>query len=180
MTTQKIAHNRDKSPRQVQSGITLTRLRRFDRSLPMSLLKAHEAVLRTFMPHLRAHDLSTQQWRVMRALAENEALDVSELAERCSLLRPSVSRIVQNLVARGIVHREVCSRDSRRSLVSITPTGLAVIEEIAPESEARYDYIESRFGEENLTQLYNLLQNLVDALDEPPAFGELKGERLPD
>ncbi len=180
MATQKIANKMETDSKQVQSGTTLTRLRRFDRSLPMSLLKAHEAVLRTFIPHLRAHDLSTQQWRVMRALAENKALDVSELAERCSLLRPSVSRIVQNLEARGIVGREVCTRDSRRSLVSITPQGLAVIDEIAPESEARYDYIESRFGEENLTQLYELLQLLVEVLDMPPAFGELTGERLPE
>ena len=59
---------------------TASNMRRFDQSLPMTLLKAHEAVLRTFIPHLRAHDLSTQQWRVMRALAESESLDVSELA----------------------------------------------------------------------------------------------------
>ena len=62
---------------------TLSSLRRFDRSLPMSLLKAHESVLRMFIPHLRAHDLSPQQWRVMRALADTDALDVSELSEAC-------------------------------------------------------------------------------------------------
>jgi len=145
----------------------LTNMRRFDRSLPMSLLKAHEAVLRTFIPHLRAHDLSTQQWRVMRALAEVDALDVSELAEACSLLRPSVSRIVQNLEGRGIIVRQPCGRDSRRSLVKITEKGLNMIAEIAPESELRYDYIESRFGTKNLTQLYELLHELVDALDDP-------------
>lgn len=135
----------------------------------MSLLKAHEAVLRTFIPHLRAHDLSTQQWRVMRALAEVEALDISELADVCSLLRPSVSRIVQNLQSRDIVGRSACPNDSRRSLVSITAKGRGLIAEIAPESESRYDFIEARFGAENLNKLYDLLHDLVDALaDVPP------------
>ena len=178
MNRQKRSATKNKKPAAAQGG-ALTSMRRFNRSLPMSLLKAHEAVLRTFIPHLRAHDLSTQQWRVMRALVENEALDVSELSEACALLRPSVSRIVQNLEGRGIVNRGPCPRDSRRSLVSITVKGRGLIEEIAPESEARYDYIESRFGAKNLTQLYELLQELVDALDDPaPAFGDLTGEQL--
>jgi len=162
----KLSNSKNKSGERTNP---LTNLRRFDRSLPMSLLKAHEAVLRTFIPHLRAHDLSSQQWRVMRALAEVDALDVSELADACSLLRPSVSRIVQNLEGRGIIDRRPCERDSRRSLVKITDKGLNMIAQIAPESESRYDYIESRFGAKNLTQLYELLHELVDALDDPAA-----------
>ena len=152
-------------------------LRTFDKSLPMTLLRAHESVLRTFIPHLRAHDLSTQQWRVMRALAEVEAYDVSELAEACSLLRPSVSRIVQNLEGRGILLRQPCGRDSRRSLVSITQEGRDLIDLIAPESEARYAYIEKQFGRDNLAALYDMLQALVTSLSDPiPAFGDLAGE----
>ena len=170
-------------PRSVAAGGIKTpaasNMRRFNQSLPMTLLKAHEAVLRTFIPHLRAHDLSTQQWRVMRALAESESLDVSELASACSLLRPSVSRIVQNLESRNIVQRQSCDRDSRRSLVSITSHGLELIAAIAPESEARYQYIESQFGAENLSGLYELLNELIAALDSAaPPFGSLSNEEL--
>lgn len=146
----------------------LSHLRRFDKSLPMSLLKAHESVLKMFIPHLRAHGLSTQQWRVMRALAEADALDVSELADACSLLRPSVSRIIPNLEGRGIIRRKPCRQDSRRSLVSITQKGRRLIAQIAPESEARYDWIEARFGRDNLYQLYDLLHKLVESLDDAP------------
>lgn len=164
----------------VGSAPAASKMRRFDQSLPMTLLKAHEAVLRTFIPHLRAHDLSTQQWRVMRALAESESLDVSELATACSLLRPSVSRIIQNLEGREILRRQPCDRDSRRSLVSITTYGLRLIQEIAPESEARYQYIETQFGAENLSGLYELLNELIEALDSAaPPFGALGAEKLP-
>jgi len=152
-------------------------LRGFDRSLPMRLLRAHEAVLRTFTPHLKAHDLSTQQWRVMRVLVEFGEFDVTELAEACSLLRPSVSRIVQNLEQREIVGRRACPADNRRSLVSITEKGRSLIAELAPESEARYRYIENQFGAANLDELYALLEHLVNALAaDPPAFGSLEGE----
>jgi len=99
------------------------------------------------------------------------------LAEACSLLRPSASRIVQNLEQREVVRRRACPADNRRSLVSITDKGRGLINEIAPESEARYRYIESRFGTANLDELYRLLEHLVDALDDvPPVFGSLEGE----
>ena len=44
-------------------------MREFSRSLPMSLLRAREAVMRQFRPSLREHGLTEQQWRILRALA---------------------------------------------------------------------------------------------------------------
>jgi len=68
-------------------------LRDFDRSLPMSLLKAREAVMREFLPSLRSHQLSPEQWRVIRALVQEDGLELAEISLRCFLLAPSLSRI---------------------------------------------------------------------------------------
>jgi len=56
-------------------------MREFSRSLPMSLLRAREAVMRQFRPALRRHDLTEQQWRILRALAAIDAIEPM-LAER--------------------------------------------------------------------------------------------------
>ena len=53
-------------------------MREFSRSLPMSLLRAREAVMRQFRPSLRRHDLTEQQWRILRALASIDAIEVTE------------------------------------------------------------------------------------------------------
>ena len=55
-------------------------MREFSRSLPMSLLRAREAVMRHFRPSLRDHGLTEQQWRILRALASIDAIEVTELA----------------------------------------------------------------------------------------------------
>lgn len=141
-------------------------LREFDRSLPMRLLKAREAVMRNFLPCLRAHDLSAQQWRVLRSLMEKSERDASEIAEHCSILLPSLSRILQNLDGRGLIRRKACGKDQRRSLISITPKGRKLVNKIAPLSEERYDDIARRFGEDQLAQLYTLLGDLIDALED--------------
>ena len=45
-------------------------LREFDRSLPMALLRAREAVMARFRPLFRLHGVTEQQWRVLRALRD--------------------------------------------------------------------------------------------------------------
>lgn len=141
-------------------------LREFDRSLPMTLLKAREAVMRKFMPSLRANDLSAQQWRVLRALNEAPSKDVSEISDQCAILMPSLSRILRNLDSRQLVRRKSCPDDQRRSLISITPKGRRLVDKIAPISEERYDEIERRFGNNNLADLYAMLGQLIDCLDD--------------
>jgi homoprotocatechuate degradation regulator HpaR len=147
----------------------LKELREFDRSLPMRLLKAREAVMRKFLPSLREHDLSAQQWRVLRALMEKNERDASEIAQRCEILLPSLSRILQNLDGRGLIRRKPCGKDQRRSLISITARGRKLVNEIAPVSEERYDHIAERFGERKLAQLYELLGEFIDCMEEDDA-----------
>ena len=61
----------------------------FAHSLPMLLLKARESVMDRFRPVLRRFDLTEQQWRVIRALAEVDERDASELAAESYILAPS-------------------------------------------------------------------------------------------
>jgi homoprotocatechuate degradation regulator HpaR len=144
-------------------------MREFDRSLPMALLRAREAVMRKFTPALRQHGLSAQQWRVIRVLVEEDALDASQVAERCALLMPSLSRILQNLHKRGLIDRQADRGDQRRTLISITPAGRRLFETLSPLNEARYAYITEKFGYGKLELLYELLDELVAKLDENEA-----------
>lgn len=141
-------------------------MRTFERSLPMSLLKAREAVMKKFIPHLRAHDLSPQQWRVLRALYDQKALEMSALSECCFLLMPSLSRIVQNLEARELVTRRISTQDQRCSIISLSTQGQKLVELMAPESEARYEHITRVFGYGKLELLYELLDELVAKLED--------------
>lgn len=141
-------------------------MRQFDRSLPMALLRAREAVMKKFSPALKEHDLSPQQWRVIRVLVEEDALDATEIAERCALLMPSLSRILQNLHRRGLVARTTAKNDQRRSIVSITARGRKLFDTLSPINEARYAYITEKFGYGKLELLYELLHELVEKIDE--------------
>jgi homoprotocatechuate degradation regulator HpaR len=142
-------------------------MREFSRSLPMALMRARESVMCEFRPILAEHDVTEQQWRVLRALVDQDGgLGVGELAARTFLLGPSVSRILAALEHRGLVVRSAVDHDGRRALIVATDAGRDLYETIAPASEATYRRVEQRFGADDLEQLYALLDRLA-ALSAP-------------
>jgi homoprotocatechuate degradation regulator HpaR len=134
------------------------RLRDFEHSLPMGLLKAREAAMSRFRPMLRSHGVTEQQWRVIRALADYEPMDASELAARSFLLAPSLTRILQFLEGESLVKRTADKNDQRRSVLSLTAKGRRLFSKVAPDSAALYDEIESEFGADRMALLYELLE----------------------
>jgi homoprotocatechuate degradation regulator HpaR len=139
-------------------------MREFSRSLPMSLLRAREAVMRQFRPSLRRHGLTEQQWRILRALAAIDAIEVTELARTAFLLGPSLSRILRDLEARHLIERRTDRADLRRAVVSISDKGLKLMEVVAPSSEAIYAEITRRFGARKLSELQAMLGALEASL----------------
>jgi homoprotocatechuate degradation regulator HpaR len=135
-------------------------MRDFSRSLPMSLLRAREAVMRQFRPSLRQHGLTEQQWRILRALAAIEAVEVTELARTAFLLGPSLSRILRDLEARHLIERKTAKMDQRRSMVSISKEGVKLMASVAPTSEAIYAEITRRYGARRLAELQEMLGEL--------------------
>src|SRR5580700_4200819 len=139
-------------------------MREFSRSLPMSLLRAREAVMRHFRPSLRDHGLTEQQWRILRALTSVDAIEVTELARVAFLLGPSLSRILRDLEARHLIERRAAKADLRRGMVSISAKGLKLIEAVAPTSESIYAAITRRYGARKLAELQDMLQALEGSL----------------
>ena len=131
------------------------------RSLPMSLLRAREAVMSKFRPMLARHDVTEQQWRVIRVLGEASPLDATEVAERASILAPSLTRIIKALEDRGFITRGKFADDGRRVQLAIAPAGMALIEDVTPERRAIYSDLEARYGHAEMERLLDMLEALI-------------------
>lgn len=131
------------------------------RSLPIALLRAREAIMSKIRPVLARHDISVQQWRVLRVLNEVRFLEASEVAERAAILAPSLTRIIKTLEGRQLIRSGRFDKDGRKLLLAITPSGVALIEEVLPTSMQLYDEIDRLWGREKVEQLLNLLEALI-------------------
>jgi len=142
-------------------------LRGFEASLPIALLRARKATAHKFKPHTDAVGLTQPQWRVIRALAGGEPLDVQTLATRCVLMQPSVSRLLKGLEDRGLIATRPGS-DARRRMLELTEAGQALFDRIAVISEAVYRDIEEVYGREDLQKLVEMLVRLREVAEALP------------
>lgn len=138
-------------------------LRRFSDSLPMLLLRARETAMARFRPILHSHGITEQQWRALRALNDLGELTAAGLAGECSILAPSMTRILRKLAERNWVEIERSQRDQRELKVRITAHGQSLVDAVGPEVEAEYSRLCEQLHPERLAALYEDLQHLIEA-----------------
>ncbi len=140
------------------------------RNLPRLLLQAREAVMAHTRPSLRAHALSDQQWRVLRVLGEHAhdpaGIETGRVAREAYLLGPSLTGVLARMERDGLITREKCPQDARRSVVRATALGLEKVQTLSKTIEAHYSWMEQQLGKAKLEQLYALLDDLI-ALEAP-------------
>jgi homoprotocatechuate degradation regulator HpaR len=136
-------------------------IRSFGRSLPMLLMRAREAVMQRFRPHLRSHDITEQQWRILRVLAEQKRADMLDLSVRCGIHPPSLSRTIPLLVSRGLVCRNTGASDQRQVVVELSSKGRALFRKMSAESVQIYAQLEADIGASRLAEVYRILDELI-------------------
>jgi homoprotocatechuate degradation regulator HpaR len=144
----------------------MPQIRKFNESLPMLLLRARETAMAYFRPSLQEHGVTEQQWRVLRALNETDALTAAALSHECVILAPSMTRILRTLSDKDLVVVVRSPLDGRELQISLTRTGRRLIAEMGPISERQYALIRERLDPERLEQLYRLLHEFVEIEDE--------------
>lgn len=101
----------------------------------IAFLRAHAAVTRRLEAELQAErglTLAEYDALVQLAVGDDRRLRMSELAERVVLSRSGVTRLVDRLVASGLVARRACPTDARGSWAELTPAGLERLRGAAP------------------------------------------------
>ncbi len=100
-----------------------------------ALLRVHALLVPLFDRQLRdAADLPLPWYDVLLELhaAPDRQLRMSDLGERVVLSRSRVSRVVDELVASGLVRREANPDDQRSALATLTNTGERKFRKAAP------------------------------------------------
>lgn len=100
-----------------------------------TFLRAHAHVVRELERELQAEqDLALTDYDVLFQLAsaDERRLRMSELADRLLLSRSGATRLVDRLVAGGLVARETCESDRRGQWAALTDAGVARLRRASP------------------------------------------------
>jgi long-chain acyl-CoA synthetase len=89
---------------------------------PPTIATTIAGLARTFEVVLGSQGLTIQKYRVLAYLATEPATP-SELAYRLTVRPPTITRLVDGLVNRGLVERGTGAQDRRTSTLTVTDTG---------------------------------------------------------
>ena len=133
-------------------------------------LQSHASILRALDAELVAEQgMTTRDYEVLLYLAQAEArkLPMSALAERTMLTRSGITRLIDGLVAAGLIERVSCAKDARVSYAHLTDLGYGKLREAGCTHIAsiRRLFLE-HFSAEEIDQLAELLSRLPGARRE--------------
>jgi DNA-binding MarR family transcriptional regulator len=92
----------------------------------VGLLRTHASLVRALDDEMQSgHGISLTQYEVLLLLSRSEtgALRMNELADGALLSLSGLSRLVDRLVALGLVERAQCPTDRRGAFAVVTPAG---------------------------------------------------------
>src|SRR6185295_7648863 len=124
------------------------------RNLPRLLLQARESLMVRTRPRLREHGLSDQQWRVLRVLGECGTVETGRVAREAFILGPSLTGVLARMERDGLIFRERDPLDQRRTVVTASDKGMALVHTLSATIEAHYQMMERVLGKQKLAELY--------------------------
>lgn len=104
------------------------------------LLEVVPLIMRAIRSEMRSHrpaDLSVPQFRTLNFLDHHEGASLSDVAEHIGLTLPSMSALIDGLVARQLAIRQVSPTDRRRVILAPTARGKTTLEAVRQSTQAR-------------------------------------------
>jgi len=125
----------------------------------LDLMRTADALSRRMVAILKAEDLSSTQYNVLRILrGALEGLPCGEIASRMITRDPDVTRLLDRLEKRKLISRSREAKDRRTVMARITPEGLKLVARLDEPVQAGHRRQLGHLGRERLRALTDLLQ----------------------
>jgi DNA-binding MarR family transcriptional regulator len=137
---------------------------RLDRFLPYRLSIVSNSVSAAVATSYQAlFGLKIPEWRIIAVVAEGEAMTQQAIGARTRMDKVTVSRAAIALVERGLLDRRPNPDDQRSHLLSLSPAGRALYENVAPQALALEARMFGAFSAEEIERFTAMLDRIEAA-----------------
>ncbi|UUC44251.1 MarR family winged helix-turn-helix transcriptional regulator [Flavobacterium cerinum] len=126
----------------------------------LNILYTQNLVSEKFAEVLKPYELSSEQYNVLRILRGQKAkpTNMCVIQERMLAKTSNTTRLVDKLLLKELVTREVCPQNRRKMEVTITQKGLDLLDELDP----KVDQHEQLFAQNLTVEEQELLNDLLE------------------
>lgn len=132
-----------------------------DSYISYALAAAHRKLHVELSQKLKALNVQVETWRVLQSLRASEGITMRELAEVVLMNPPTLTKLVDRMVADGLVQRQLSPEDQRRVQLALTDLGISLSDKIVLHVEEQNDRIIETIGSEKAKLLREALDTLI-------------------
>lgn len=110
---------------------------------------------------LRPGGVPIEQYRILEVLDANEPAAMGEIAQQSLIEAPTLTKIIDKMVAEGLVYRAPDPNDRRRVLILTAPGGKALFKRLRGVSTAQEQRIVELLEGDKAAALRSLLKELI-------------------
>ena len=128
----------------------------------ITLIKVNCAVNDVLSQALKPHEVSIQQFNVLRILRGQKgvAANLSTFQERMVNRMSNTTRIIDKLIDKGFVERTICKKNRRKIELFITDKGLKMLDQIDQVVEQAEIQMTQNLSPEQQQKLVSLLKQI--------------------
>ena len=126
----------------------------------LNVMYTQNVIADQFNELLKPFDLSAEQFNVLRILRgqKGNPVNMCTIQERMIAKTSNTTRLVDKLLLKELVLREICPQNRRKMEITITPKGMELLKQLDPLVEAHEKKFGNNLSEKELAQLNTLLE----------------------
>ena len=129
----------------------------------LSILKTSLRINKKLNDIFKKYEISEQQFNILRILRgkRGKPSSLKTIQKRMVHLMSNTTRLVDKLILKDFVSREICKHNRRKINIFITDKGLKFLDEINPIIDESEELMTTNLSEEEKNILTNLLNKIA-------------------
>ncbi|WP_269242265.1 MarR family winged helix-turn-helix transcriptional regulator [Flavobacterium limnophilum] len=144
----------------IEDVIKSTVLMEDSKKIILNIMYTQNILAEKFNEILKPYDISGEQYNVLRILRgqKGNPANMCVIQERMLAKTSNTTRLVDKLLLKELVTREVCPENRRKIEVSITQKGLEILKELDPKVTQHEESFSKNLNEDEIITLIELLE----------------------
>ncbi len=133
----------------------------------LSILRTSDLLENRLARLLREYELTPSQYNAMRIMrGEGERMPCLEVAQRMIQVAPAITRVVDQLVGRGLVEKQQSSEDRRVFLVELSASGTRLLKKLDEPIQSLHQTLLGHVSKSDLKTLNGILETAREKITD--------------
>ena len=130
------------------------------------MARSSHLVSEQFHRQIQDQGWSTNYWRILASLSDEDGLTLTQLNQRVLFKQPTLSKLVVKMESEKLLKRHQDDADKRAVKITISPKGRTLIADLLAQAKAHEKKVLADYSEEQQQLLKAMLRRLVVHLQD--------------